>query len=201
MVRILFYICLLIFNFSSLTAQDFWYEGVITLKNNLSLTGDISFNKELSNITYKSSLYEKSFNINELSAFSFNDYDLGIERYFITSTTENETELLEVLVEGRLPVYRKAKDHVTAIFSNSLTEEDYEFYIRKENELVHIKDFENAILPKITWEFPFEIRDFVYTYNLKLKITGHIVLIMQHYNALTSPEIDHSRVQKLLSTR
>ncbi|MBT28255.1 MAG: hypothetical protein CMO01_01250 [Thalassobius sp.] len=192
---------LLTLNSSTVTDRVYWHEGAVTLKNNLSLTGEISFNEDHTEIKYKSALYEKTFMLNELAAFTFTDYELGIERYFITEAEEEKTALYEVIVEGRLPVYRKLREELDNPFSNSLTEEDYDFFIKKENELVKIRDFETKILPKITWEFPFEIRNFVYTYNLKIKITGHIVLIMQHYNALTSPNIDHSRVQKLLSTR
>ena len=106
-----------------------------------------------------------------------------------------------MLVEGRYPVYRVLKNDTFNFQNNLLTEEDYDFYIGLENQLVAFKDFNNIVLKKITWDYPFEVRDFIYKYNLKTNFTSHIVLIMQHYKALTSPNLDHSRVQKLLSTR
>jgi|GEM_PF-3971113 len=182
-------------------AQDFWQEGAITLSNNLSVNGEIAFDQQNKKVKYKSLLYEKTFALNELTAFHYEDYELGVERYFITNTKNEIGEILEILVEGRYPVYRTLKNDNFNFQNNLLTEEDYDFYIGIENKLVSFKDFNNTVLKKITWDYPFEVRDFIYKYNLKTTFTSHIVLIMQHYNALTSPNLDHSRVQKLLSTR
>ncbi len=182
-------------------AQDFWHEGSITLKNNLSITGELSFEAGLDKIKYKSTLYEKKFRLEDVAAFQFEDYELGIQRYFVMDYIDEKPHLFEVIVEGRYPVYRKLKNLALFKVELSLTEENYDFFIRSENELVPFNQFEDKILKRITWDYPFEIRDFVYKYNLNLEVTAHKVLVMQHYNAITVPNLDHSRAQKLLSIR
>lgn len=201
MIRVIITLFFSFFIFQSSFSQDFWHDGSVTLKNNLSITGELSFEEGLDKINYKSTLYEKNFSLNELIAFQFEDYELGIDRYFIIDQIQSKPALFEVIVEGRYPVYRQLKDINLFKKEAILTESDYNFFVSSEDKLVSFNEFEEKILRQITWDYPFEIRDFIYKYNLKINVTAHKVLIMQHYNAITSPNIDHSRAQKLLSIR
>ena len=201
MKRLIFFISLFISIYQTGFTQDFWHEGAITLKNNLSISGELSFEAGLDKIKYKSTLYQKNFKLNDLIAFQFEDYELGIDRYFVIDQFEGNTALFEVIVEGRYPVYRQLKNIDLFNQEGTLTEDDYNFYISSEGTLVPFKDFEEKTLKQIVWDYPFEIRDFIYKYNLNLDVTAHKVLVMQHYNAITAPNIDHSRAQKLLSIR
>lgn len=192
-------------------AEGKWHQGVVILKTDKVLTGEVNYNGQLSIIRLKDGDRIKSFSAFQVAAFNFHDEELGLVRKFISipfklSDSRFSDTFFEQIIKGEVSLLRKKKsfhnetphteDQVYSVNGYTINNFQYQhamsfdYYFEKDGHVVHSDRFKRMLLPVLISPDS-ELSRFIDEKRLNVHKVYDQILIVKHYNELrkNEPEI------------
>ena len=147
MKKILF--CLLLFNFQNLSAQDLeWFEGSLVLVSDEVLVGKIAIEPAHDLIVVEGE-QRMVYPAHQIKSVYFYDSAADINRRYVSVRNDDgrrRFHLYESVLSGKAAVLRRIKSNT---FHQRTNVYDFEYFVRYDQEIVPIKQFQKKILPKL----------------------------------------------------
>lgn len=198
----LIFILLLVIPYSSFSKKkpdgDIWNPGVLVLKNNETVKGDIYYNSEYDLVQIKLDDQIKTYSAYHVQYFQFYDEIREINRLYATMETfatkkkRKGVAFYEVLIDGEMVLLRKEDIHYFQDYEilynaidlvPSLASKHYVFF--KEN-LINFKNFRKEILPLMADKAE-DIEKYIKDNNFNTQDLVGQILIIDYYNFLKDP--------------
>lgn len=179
-----------------ITFETGWNPGVVVLKDNTTVKGQINYVQKNETIQVTTSSQKLKYDADQLKFFQYYDKEQGYNRAFIALkklAVDNPkvTQMFEIVLEGALPYYRKPyliekavvkhnKATTDHIFSDFV---EYSYFLLTPDGLVEANNFGNDILPYLKKHIK-SISDFIVDNKLDINLIADQIQIVDHYNGL-----------------
>ena len=180
---------------------DIWHHGMINLKTNEILSGDIYYHYEDDMVIYKSGKILKTYSAYQVESFSFYDKKIKKERQFKAYDLNNKGsnfEFFEVVTSGNLKLLRKEKPMLIPsgdyyyFFANQNETGNHKthfvYYLLKDDDLMKVKNFKKQLFNLTEKLYQDMIKDYIQDENLKLDQVNSQVKLLTYYNQLKDSE-------------
>jgi hypothetical protein len=180
------FICFLLFNFQSLTAQSLkWFEGSLVLSNCTVLVGKIALEPQYDLILFEEGTSRTVYPAFRLKSFYFYDSEADVNRRYISIQQKNNVrtayQLYEVVVTGQVEVLRRQKE---SSLLAATTELNYNYYIKYNESITPLKKFGRKIFPKLLAATDERLNKYVADRRLKTYDMGNAIQIIEYHNRL-----------------
>lgn len=129
-----------------------WYEGVVVLKTNEVMVGEVFIQPSLNVVLFRSSGKTSFFPAGKISYVNFNDGKVNMPRKFIAQISKlngrEMANLYEVVLQGEMSVVRKPKGSV--VHGAEMDDvRSFDYFILWNNNLLKLSDFKRSIYPSM----------------------------------------------------
>lgn len=193
--------------FSAL-ADNEWFDGVVVLKDDQVLIGQVKHNSQLNIVQVKDDEKMKTFSAYQVAKFSFNDTQLGFIRRFVSVPYEQESKnfsdaFFEVIIQGEIRLLRRAKAYVNGDVANESQEVynvngytinnfqyqhamSFDYFFQVDGQVVPSDKFKRMLLPDIRDSYNNAVAQFIDDNHLNIHKIYDQVLIIRYYNKIYS---------------
>lgn len=181
---------------TDLSQRGVWCTGKITLKNNVVLEGEVSYDLKFEAIKIKTNNLVRTYTAETIADFEMFDPIKYRHRKYVTVDLPmkegyQRKTFFEVLSDGKITILRKSKyvrrPRVTEdyraphVYLDAVCRHTY--YLYQADKFVEIEDFELQVLPLMN-SYEEEIVDYVKQCRLKLKEIHEQMRVVHLYNQL-----------------
>ena len=192
---------------NSSSAAEKWSDGVIVLKDNQVLVGEVLYNPEYEAIQIKSDDKIQTFSAFLVRSFNFYDNSNKILRRFISQKYTQHPgysldQFFEIIISDEISLWRKKSNYVnSSVRSNDKYDQkpeqirDYDFYFSYKGKIVKSEKFKKELRPLINVTLKNEIDGFIKENGLSQFRTYDQIVIVRFFN-----KISGSQEKKLLTS-
>ncbi|WP_020531687.1 hypothetical protein [Flexithrix dorotheae] len=181
-----------------------WNKGVVVLNNNEMIEGNLSYDHERELIMVKLEGTTRAYSSHVVTYFQFFDEILRVSRTYLSISGNQQNkrksnQFFELVLDGSLPIFRKEKKHIN--FKLVLNHDNpyfskynacFDYFTYYNGEYIELSEFKDYLYPKLNKQNK-ELISFVDQHNLNLKLTGHLVLLIDYYNSLQI-DLDYTKL-------
>lgn len=199
---------LFFFSFSA-SAEKKWNDGVVVLKDNTVLTGELLMDSDLNLLQVKHEGKVQTFAAYKVELFYFYDQDLAVLRKHISlpySINGNifKNVFYEEIIKGEISLLRKESFNTseTTLEENVYTSQghmidnnrfqeilSYDYFYSLDNEIVHSKKFEKDLFPLLEVNFNNEgLKNHISQNNLRTYKLYDQIQIIKYLNESFTPD-------------
>ena len=164
------------------SAKD-WFEGIVLLKDNKLLRGEISVRPDCDVVLFRIGEIEMVYPAHRIVSLSFFDDDLGERRTFISVLNEagaaRAYELYEVVLDGEISILRK---ELSSWQSYYLEVEDFAYFAFMNNELMDLKTFRRRAYKRLLKDNAADIDEYVRENHLNPNTFMDMVRVINKIN-------------------
>lgn len=177
-------LCLLFITSAEIFADD-WHSGVVVLKNNKTLRGEIAIKYDHDVIFFRVASEMMVFPAHKIKSFYVYDDLEERNRQFVSFQLSfgaaTYHQFYEVILDGDVSVVRKQR---VIWYSIHLDEIEYDYFIKHNEQLTAINKFRRQVLPQLVRSSSGTIASFVSEHKLNPHKRADIILIIDYFNQL-----------------
>ena len=195
---VLIFICQLSYSNSD---PDHWNQGMVSLKTEEVLSGEIYYHYEDDMVIFKSGRQLKTYSAHQVSHFSFFDKKINKERHFkayeIPKNRSNKV-FFEIIISGDIKLLRKeapllipSSDYYYFFAGKNETgnyKTHFVYYLLKDDQLIKVKNFRKQLLNMSDKFHQNLIRTFIKHEKPDLDEVNGKVKLLSYYNELKEEE-------------
>ncbi len=164
----------------ALAFGDDWHRGVLTLKNDRVVQGELSVRTDCNVVIYKSGDAMMVYPAHKVARLSIFDTNENLKRTFVSVRKKVGAsvvhELYEVVLDGDIAVLRKGK---SVWHARLMDEDDFDYFAYYNNELVPLNKFRKKLFRKVRSR---NLRQYVRKNDLNLYRLPDTVRIIDYLN-------------------
>jgi hypothetical protein len=185
-----FAILFILFPVTEIYAADpMWHQGSLILKSEEVIAGEISYEKDHDVVLYRKGKELVVYPAHKIQSFYFYDDESKVNRKFIslqqTIGAFTTHQLYELVIYGEVSIVRRERLIPYSIHHEVI---DYEYFIRKDDELLRLRKFKRHIYPQLLFTYEEKLMNFIHQNKLNLTRSSHVIRIVEYYNGLVSQE-------------
>lgn len=174
-------LCLLTVNLFAAEAVR-WYSGVVVLRSNEVLTGELSLEPAYDLVLFRCEEKVTVYRAHKILSVYYYDGKAGINRKFTsiqqTASGITSCRLFEIVVQGEISVLRRAAQ---ASFVSEDDAEGYRYYFQSGDQVAGIRQFRTRLFSRLLQSSKM-LRQYMYEKKLSPASTADIILIIDFYN-------------------
>jgi hypothetical protein len=185
-----FLFLVLIIALSSNANPTSWFDGVLVLKGNEIVKGQMSLKSDMEVVLVKSNEKVTVYPAHRILFFYYYDDVEGKNRNFISMEKRKGAArrflLFETIVEGELSVLRKEKSNTPHVMVDQAIE--YIYFIHWDNELMALRKFRTKVYPRIINAMGSQIKTYIENNKLDPHLSSDAIQIIDYYNQCVSSQ-------------
>jgi hypothetical protein len=172
-----------------------WNKGTITLKTNVSISGEINYNQDYDIVQCKTAHGIKAFSTFNVTAFEYFDKKFEVYRFFKVfeenKGTYKKKAFYEIVLEGEISMLRKKRlfiQNYNVMIQEDLSEEkEFDYYISKDGKIHNLRKFKKTVVNAIMKDKNAEVTSFIEREKLTTYSIRDQLFIIDYYNSLKDP--------------
>lgn len=166
----------------SIRAKE-WYPGVVVLKSQKAIRGELSIRYDYEVVLFRIGRETMVFPAHKVQSFYIYDAVKENNRQFISIQLSlgpaTFHQFYEVILDGTVSVLRRQR---TVWYSVYLETIDFDYYVRCDEAVTSIQKFRREVFPGLVDSTSGTLSSFVRENKLKMYRLEDVLLIIDHYN-------------------